>query len=85
MFELPNTHVIQILGADAEKVVNNLCTNDLKKLALCGDRGSHGYNGSARLFSVIVTFTRACSSRQRDEKHHRQIQKNVVHGNTPND
>jgi folate-binding protein YgfZ len=34
MFELPNSHVIQILGADAEKVVNNLCTNDIKKLAV---------------------------------------------------
>lgn len=34
MFELPNSHVIQILGIDAEKVVNNLCTNDIKKLAL---------------------------------------------------
>ena len=34
MFELPNSHVIQILGADAEKVVNNLCTNDVKKLTV---------------------------------------------------
>ena len=34
MFELPKTHVIQILGADAEKVINNLCTNDVRKLAV---------------------------------------------------
>ena len=34
MFELPNSSVVQILGADAEKVINNLCTNDIKKLAL---------------------------------------------------
>ncbi len=34
MFELPNSNVIQILGADAEKVINNLCTNDIKKLAV---------------------------------------------------
>lgn len=34
MFELPNSHVIHILGADAEKVINNLCTNDIKKLAV---------------------------------------------------
>lgn len=34
MFELPNSSVIQILGIDAEKVVNNLCTNDIKKLAV---------------------------------------------------
>lgn len=34
MFELPNSHVIQILGVDAEKVVNNLCTNDVKKLGV---------------------------------------------------
>ena len=34
MFELTNAHVIQILGADAEKVINNLCTNDVRKLAV---------------------------------------------------
>ncbi len=34
MFELPNSSVIQILGVDAEKVVNNLCTNDVKKLGV---------------------------------------------------
>ncbi len=34
MFELPKAHVIQILGADAEKVINNLCTNDVRKLAV---------------------------------------------------
>ena len=34
MFELPNSHVIQIFGTDAEKVINNLCTNDIKKLAV---------------------------------------------------
>jgi len=34
MFALPNAHVIQIFGADAEKVVNNLCTNDIKKLSV---------------------------------------------------
>lgn len=32
MFELSSFNVIQILGADAEKVINNLCTNDVKKL-----------------------------------------------------
>ena len=32
MFELPNASVIQILGVDAEKVINNLSTNDIKKL-----------------------------------------------------
>jgi tRNA-modifying protein YgfZ len=34
MFELPKFHVIQVLGQDAEKVVNNLCTNDIKRLAV---------------------------------------------------
>ena len=32
MFEIPKASVIQILGVDAEKVINNLCTNDIKKL-----------------------------------------------------
>ncbi len=32
MFELPNFGAVQILGADASKVINNLCTNDISKL-----------------------------------------------------
>ncbi len=32
MFELPNFGAVQILGADASKVINNLCTNDIIKL-----------------------------------------------------
>ena len=34
MFELPRSGVVQVLGADAEKVINNLSTNDVKKLAV---------------------------------------------------
>ena len=32
MFELNHFGAVQILGGDAAKVVNNLCTNDIKKL-----------------------------------------------------
>ncbi len=34
MFDLPHSGVVQVLGADADKVINNLCTNDVKKLAI---------------------------------------------------
>jgi folate-binding protein YgfZ len=33
---LPSPFVIQVMGADAAKVVNNLCTNDLAKLPVGG-------------------------------------------------
>jgi tRNA-modifying protein YgfZ len=32
MFELPGSGVVRVQGADAEKVINNQCTNDIKKL-----------------------------------------------------
>jgi len=34
MFDLPHSGVVQVLGADAEKVINNLCTNDVKQLGV---------------------------------------------------
>lgn len=34
MFELRDFQVVQILGVDAEKIVNNLCTNDIKKMSV---------------------------------------------------
>ncbi len=32
MFELPQSGVVHVAGADADKVINNQCTNDIKKL-----------------------------------------------------
>ncbi len=34
MFELPSAGVVHVVGADADKVINNQCTNDIKKLSV---------------------------------------------------